>query len=526
MKRKITLVLAGLMVILSAAGCKDKTRNEASSPVSYNGSEVYPVKCDDTLTYWMALNAVLSTNVTNFGSSEIGKQLEKDTGIKVNYIHPTAGGEADQFSVLLASNDLPDIINWDWRGYGAEKAIKNSFIITLNDVIEKYAPNLKSIIESDKETEKMLKTDEGNFYAFPFLRGDELCTYSGPIIRKDWLDKIKTEVPETIDDWEQMLRKFKTELNVEIPLSCVSGAFQQGFLSGAYGAPNDFFIDDAGKVKYGPIEPGFKDFLITMNRWYNEGLIDKNISTVTDTDTLILNERAGSTFGFVGGGIGTYLENMRKTNPDFDVVGAPYPVLKKGEKPMMGQKENKYGSAPSTAITTNCKNVELAARLLDYGYSEKGHKLFNFGIEGESYEIIDGKSVFTKKITNDPSGRTVDAMISLYSMVASNGPFVQDLAAVNLTRPFKQQQDAVSTWSNTDAGKHIMPPIILTQAESAEIGNNLSEIYTYVPAMVMKFITGIEKIDKYDEFVKQIEKFGIDNVIKVQQGAVDRYNSR
>ncbi len=66
----------------------------------------------------MPLNAVLSTNVTNFGESEIGKQLAADTGIKIKYIHPTAGGESDQFSVLLASGELPDIINWDWRAYG------------------------------------------------------------------------------------------------------------------------------------------------------------------------------------------------------------------------------------------------------------------------------------------------------------------------------------------------------------------------------------------------------------------------
>ena len=27
---------------------------------------------------------------------------------------------------------------------------------------------------------------------------------------------------------------------------------------------------------------------------------------------------------------------------------------------------------------------------LDYGYTEEGHLLLNFGVEGESYEMIDG----------------------------------------------------------------------------------------------------------------------------------------
>ena len=217
---------------------------------------------------------------------------------------------------------------------------------------------------------------------------------------------------------------------------------------------------------------------------------------------------------------------MQKTNPKFDVAGAPYPVLKKGDKPMIGQKENRYGSAPSSAITTNCKNVELAARFLDYGFSEKGSMLYNFGIEGESYDVVDGKPVFTEKITNDPEGRTIDSMISLYSLVGSNGIFSQRLDAVNLTRPFEQQKKAVEVWSDTEADKHIIPPIIFTQEENSNMGNSISEIETYVSSMVMKFITGVESIDKYDEFVAQIKKFNIDKVLETYQSAIERYNSR
>ena len=527
MKRKIALLLAVFTAAAALGGCGNKEKNKTASEVTYNGDAIYPVKCDDTITYWIPLNAVLSTTVSNFGESAIGKKLAEDTGVKIKYIHPTAGGEADQFSVLLASGELPDIINWDWRAYGADKAMDNKYIIKLNDTIDKYAPNLKNLIKSDGELEKMLKTDDGSYYAFPFLRGDEeLCTYSGPIVRKDWLDKLGMDVPETVDEWETMLRRFKTELNVKTPLTCTSAAFKDGFLSGAFGAPYAFYIDDNGKAKYGPIEPGFKDFLVTANKWYKEGLLDKNVASVTDTGALIMNETAGATFGFVGGGIGTFLENMQKTNPKFDVVGAPYPVLNKGDRPMICQKENRYGSAPSAAITTNCKNVELAARFLDYGYSEKGSMLYNFGIEGESYEIVDGKPAFTKKITNDPEGRTRDAMISMYSLVGSSGTFAQRLDAVNLTRPFEQQQKAVDVWSDTDADKHIIPPIIFTQDENSQMGNSMSEIETYVSGMVMKMITGVESVDKYDEFVAQIKKFNIDKVLECYQAALKRYNSR
>ena len=152
--------------------------------------------------------------------------------------------------------------------------------------------------------------------------------------------------------------------------------------------------------------------------------------------------------------------------------------------------------------------------------------LFNFGIEGESYEMKDGKPQFTDKITKDPEGRTIDAMIAQYSLVGSSGIFSQRLDAVNLTRPFEQQQKAVEVWSNTDADKHSIPNIIFTQDESSSMGNSMSEIDTYVSSMVMKFITGVESIDKYDEFVAQIKTFNIDKVLEAYQAAIDRYNNR
>ena len=42
----------------------------------------------------------------------------------------------------------------------------------------------------------MVKTDEGHYYAFPFIRGEAgLCYTVGGFIRQDWLDELGLEVP-------------------------------------------------------------------------------------------------------------------------------------------------------------------------------------------------------------------------------------------------------------------------------------------------------------------------------------------
>ena len=102
---------------------------------------------------------------------------------------PAAGQSKDALNILLASGDLPDMIEYNWFDFpgGPEKAIADGYILRLNDIIDKYAPHYKKYLEEHPEIDKMLKTDNGSYYTFPFLRGDPLLqVYQGPIVRADW----------------------------------------------------------------------------------------------------------------------------------------------------------------------------------------------------------------------------------------------------------------------------------------------------------------------------------------------------
>ena len=93
------------------------------------------------------------------------------------------------------------------------------------------------------------------------------------------------------------------------------------------------------------------------------------------------------------------------------------PVSKKGDKPEYGYKTRPVMMV-SAAVTTNCSNVELAARLLDYGYTEEGHILFN-GIEGESLHGLTrtARSIlkYTDLILNNPDGLSITHAMGPYT---------------------------------------------------------------------------------------------------------------
>ena len=42
---------------------------------------------------------------------------------------------------------------------------------------------------------------------------------SGPIIRADWLEELGLEVPQTIDDWTNVLTAFKEQKGAQAPLT-------------------------------------------------------------------------------------------------------------------------------------------------------------------------------------------------------------------------------------------------------------------------------------------------------------------
>ena len=61
--------------------------------------------------------------------------------------------------------------------------------------------------------------------------------------------------------------------------------------------------------------------------------------------------------------------------------------------------------------------TQLAAKVLDYGYSEKGRMLYNFGIEGESYEMVDAYPKYTEKIINNPDGLSMTEALACSSLL-------------------------------------------------------------------------------------------------------------
>jgi len=541
-KGMLSLGITAAMLIVTTTGCaKENEPISEKEPVNSNGSTTttkteekgettYPISGGAKLKYWLPLAANTSANYKNLAETEFAKELQKRTGVEIEFIHPAAGTENEQFNLMIASGNLPDIIWYNWTSYpgGPDKAISDGVIAKLNDLQLENAPNMSKYLQDHAEIDRMIKTDNGSYYSFPFIRGDhKLLVSAGPVLRKDWLDELGLEVPTTMDEWHTMLTSFKEKKGADTPFSPywnIQSVLSWGTFIGAYGITKGFYTDE-GQVKYGPIEPEYKDFLTTMNQWFTEKLLDNNFATL-DTKTVdanIMNGKSGATVASAGSGVAKWTTTMQEQDAKFQVIGAPYPVLNKGDEPQFGQYSLPF-TGFGAAIAASSKNKEVAAKVLDYLYSEEGLRLANFGVEGTSFTMDNDKPVFTDLILNNPNKWPISQAMAQFTLSHDMGPFIQSPDVMQTMIPV--QAEAAVTWSQTNAEKHFLPPVFVTEDQQSEMAKIMNEVTTYENEMLLKFIMGTEPIGNFDKYVEQMKKMGIENAVRMQQEALERYNNR
>ncbi|MDR2376324.1 MAG: extracellular solute-binding protein [Treponema sp.] len=541
MKKRILAVLLVLFTVsaLFAGGSqagRGTSGGTGGSAATTTPLGSYPLKTDVTLSYWLTLSLNISPNFSNLGDTPFGKALQEKTGVKINFLHPPTGSNADreQLNLMIADgSNLPDILEYNWlTSYpgGPEKAIADGVILKLNDIIDQYCPNLKAYLKAHPEFDRMVKTDDGSYYSFPFIRGEEILWYSqGLMIRKDWLDELGLQPPDTMDDWHTVLSAFKTRKNIPSPFTQVFSNNQRMFVT-PFNIMKGWYISaDDNKIHFGQIEPGYRRWMETMAQWYKEGLIDQDIATI---QTAQQNQKmtagtAGATVASVGSGMGTWTASARPGNPKYEIMALPDPVLSKGAKRTYAYVGQAYGTNATAAISGSCKNVEIAARFLDWGFSQAGHLFYNFGIEGESYTMVNGKPTYTDAVMKHPSWSVAQAL-SAYLRSTGSGPFVQDGGYITQYYALPEQKLALTNYAVAGAGNYILPPITATQDESRELATIMNEINTYCDELMTKVILGTETINdaSWNNFVNTVRRMSIDRAIAIQTGAIERYKAR
>lgn len=542
-KKIVALFLTAMTTVAAITGCsKDAGQaggSTSSADYAYNenGEWTWPLKEKKELSIWIVWS---NDYVENPNDLKAIQKMEELTNVHVNWQVVDAASAQEQFGLMLASGEYPDIIRDCGTYYpgGTEKGVQDGVLVDLTDVAEKYMPNYTALRTSIPELEKDTVTDEGKIVGtrtitsyFGDIRGERV--WAGMALRGDWLDELGLEVPRTIDDWDKVLTAFKENYpECEAPLMIGTNGYDyfSHFLS-AYGVLGEFY-KDGDTVKYGPLEDGYKQWLTLFHDWYERGLIDPNFMT-NSADMASPADYIGT--GKAGAGVQLWglTSDVLKTqgyttDEDFNLVATSSPVLKEGDTPEIGFNTSALVKE-EVGISTSTKDLELACRYLDFWYSNESMLLNTLGIEGESYTVdADGAYHLTDAMqAMIDEGKVNTRAEAVYTYTLGTADF--GLYNWGMFDPIYEGQDALKAYDEFDKDKFdlMLPPCMtMTDAENTEYVTLYTDIQTLARENTVKFITGEKSLDEYEEFVEQLRSYNIDRCIELQQAALDRYNAR
>lgn len=538
MKKVVSLVLALTMVGLTACGNagQSETQTKGAKTEEASAEETAKAGAEDgaetgteepiTLTYWVPLNGSASKYISSYNENTAYQEAMKRLGIQIEFIHPAVGQEQEEFNLLFLGDKLPDIIAYAANYTGGEfQGMRDGVFQDLTDLLPEYAPDYYKMLTEDEEFFRESSDSEGHIVSFNAYKPVGDPPFRRWILNQAVLDELGCEIPQTIPEFEDMFDRM-LEKGITPYLMDASGYEVQ--LMGMYdiymNSGTRFYQKD-GVVKFAPLEDEYLDYLTLVNSWYQKGYISKDFTSIKGTE-------ADSMFD--SGQVGTYVTAIvasynRGQAQGIDVVGAPYPRLEEGQElhwddcdtwPRMRQNE------VTVAISKDCENVEAAMKFLNYGYTEEGIELYNWGVEGVNWDWQGDKRVYNDTMLNNEFGTEEASYIyKVHFAPKYNCPDTEVHA--NLLK----SEGALNSrlmWSDDDKVDSSMqlPPFQLEEADQQVLADVATPIYTYVDEMTLKFITGAETLENFEAFREMIRSMGMEEVIALEQKGYDEYMAK
>ena len=536
MKLKRSLVLMLAMFLLVLAACADKKSDEGhvgnEDALKNLTDEGLPIVEEEIEIRAFAGKA--ATTADDWNDVLLLNEYEEMSNVKINWeMVPADGLEEKRNLALSQGDDLPDLFYAanipisDIQKYGEQ-----GMFVPLEDLIEEHAPNLYQVLQDNPDIEKGLTFPDGHIYSVPTIYSpdfESLLIGAKGWINGEWLEELGMDNPETTEEFYEYLKAVKeNDLNGEgneIPLSSVAEMSRIiHWISGAFGVHNKgqlhTLVDEdleTGEIRFTPTSDEYKEMLEYLNKLYEDELIEQNIYSLEVDQHLA--HAAENRYGAVQfyNPIELYGEEIGSQFIPGNALEGP------GGHKMYTGITSPLRSLGNFLITKENENPEATLRWIDYFYSDEGMKMFFMGIEGVTYEETEDGPKLKEEITDNPDGLTLTQALAQYIInPGGNHPVMvtDDYFTGAENNPLDHEAAEMLDEYLID---EIWPAFTYTADENKRISILATDLEKYVSEMQAQFITGEISFDKWDDYVKEVEKIGVEEYMEIQEAAYDRY---
>lgn len=481
--------------------------------------------------------------VKDYETNKFTKWYEDMTNVHIEWDVVQENIIEEKRNIMLATGDYPDILLNSHIDAGQIDIYgKQGVFIPLNNLIENHSFYFKKILKAKPWVKDIITSEDGNIYSLPMINECYHSKYQQKMwIYKPWLDKLGLDIPETTEEFYQVLKAFKTEdpngngKKDEIPLSGATKGWRtniDGFLMCSFiynPSGNRLFLND-GKVTASFVQPKWQEGLKYLNKLYEEGLLYPETFTQDNKQLKKLGENPDVPIlgAAPAGWFGVFTQNKGESGRYKEYVAVP-PL--KGPDGYQSSFYNPYGGyAGKFLITSDCENPELAFKWADWFYSLQGTLRSIHGSPGEQWDWA------------DPDEKGINGQPAIFKTLLTHGQMQNNnWNQSNPTfRPEEFRQGRV--WDgdpydierrlyletkNKYEGKELkdsfMPPLSFTEDELLEVEDLRVAINNYVEESIAAFVTGHRDIEKeWDSYLTELKNIGLERYIELYQFAYER----
>lgn len=349
----------------------------------------------------------------HWGDSKVSKYITEKTGVDINFVVP-AGNEAEKLNTMIAGDALPDILTLGWYEGQVPMLIEEGLVCSLDELAKEYDPYFFKVANSEKLG--WYRQEDGHVYGYPnasFTPADyekydgKLTSNETFLVRKDMYEALGKPDMTTPEGFLNALRKAKEvfpKINGQPIIPFGTAEFSDvgcGQLQYALAHFLAISPEQEGKfVDYnlGLTEnPEYVRWLKALRQAHEEELIPT--STFVDKRSQIEEKAAQGRYFcmlYQNWDMQASQNALYSKDPNSIYIAVPGPKNSKGDDPVLAG--GTIAGWTITMISKNCKDKARAIQFLTYLISEEGQMDTNFGIEGDTYYMVDGIPTLTKEM--------------------------------------------------------------------------------------------------------------------------------
>ncbi|OSP55635.1 sugar ABC transporter permease [Pseudoruegeria sp. SK021] len=434
----------------------------------------------------------------------------------------------EAMNLLLAQGNLPDIVGGNRiqqpvNQYGPEGAF-----VPLNDLVKEHAPNIQKFWDEHPGLVEAISAYDGNYYYIPYLPDGKYGR--AWYIRQDWLDKLGLEQPDNVDELHEVLVAFRDQdpngngRKDEVPyfareweevlrLMTLWDARTSG--SDTY---HDFYVTPDGKIAHPYAQPAYRDAMANLAQWYSEGLIDAEIFTrgSSSRDYLLGENLGGMTHDWFASTSG-YNAALSEKIDGFNFV--PYLPPKSASGVRMEEHRRIPIKPDGWAISYTNKHPVETIKYFDFFFSPEGSNLANFGVEGKTWDMVDGEPIYKEEVLTSDS--PVNSQMYLEGAQIYRG-YPQDYRYEwQWTSP--AAREGIELYDTEDLLVEQFLGVAFNKQEQEVYDKYWPSIQTYMLERQQAWILGSGDVEAdWDAYIATLNKMGFEKVIEVMNTAYER----